>query len=260
MNFRVWHAAWLIIAGALAGPAAATTLPCPPPTVSAAGGTTASTTCQISSPSSGSYSTNFNGTENPLSEGGRWITGKATGLDWNDPLSAGGKAYASVLSGGNSRYNDSIGQLTATAGTFNANQYAQGTVYLVSGYSGASHEIELLLHFSVSPHNAHGYEILWGLTGYLAVVRWNGALGDYTPIYDPGTGSMPIPKDGDVLRAQINGNTITVTLNGATKATVDVGSVGGTVWSTGQPGIGFWPVDNALPDHYGWKAYQAGNL
>jgi hypothetical protein len=261
MKFRAWPAVWLILGTTLttSSAVAATPMPCPPPQVSAQGGSTASTNCPAVS--GASYSTNFSGTENPLSEGGKWVTGKTTGLDWNDPLSAGGKAYASVLSGANgSRYNDSIGQLSTSAAPFTPNQYAQGTVYLVSGYSGASHEVELLLHFSVTPHDAHGYEVLWGLTGYLAVVRWNGPLGNYTAIYDPGVGSMPIPKDGDVLRAQVSGNTLSVKLNGNTVATVDVGAAGGTVWSSGQPGIGFWPVDNAIPNNYGWKSFQAGNL
>ena len=232
--------------------------PCPPTQLAVDGGSaTASPPC----PSSG-YTTNFPGTENPLSEGGVWVDGKATGLDWNNPQSASGKVYASVLSGANgaSRYNDSVGHLNASSQPFAANQYAQGTVYLASGYSGAGHEVELLLRFSITAHDAHGYEVLWGLNGYIAVVRWNGPLGGYTPIYDPGNGSISVPKDGDVLRAEINGNTIVVKLNGNTVATVDVSSVGGTVWSSGQPGIGFWPVDSATPNAYGWRRFEAGNL
>jgi hypothetical protein len=229
--------------------------PCPPPQNAVQGGTSVSTPC-----GSVAYSTNFSLTENPISEGGKWITGKTTGLDWNNPESNSGKAYASVLSGATgSRYDDSIAHLSTSLQTFNANQYAQGTVYLVSGYS-ASHEVELLLRFSIAPHNAHGYEVLWGLTGYLAVVRWNGALGSYTPLYDPGVGSIPVPKDGDVLRAEISGNTLTVKRNGTTVATVDINVAGGTVWSSGQPGIGFWPVDGATPKNLGWKSFQAGNL
>jgi hypothetical protein len=129
---------------------------------------------------------------------------------------------------------------------------------LVDGYS-ASHEIELLLRFSISGHDAYGYEVLWGLSGYLAVVRWNGPLGDYTPIYDPGVGSLRVPRDGDVLRAEMDGTIITVKLNGAIVATVDV-SIVGAVWTSGQPGIGFWPVDDAIPANYGWKSFEGGNL
>ncbi len=196
-----------------------------------------------------------------MSEGGKWVDGKAVGGGWNNPLSAGGKAYASVLSGATgNRYDDSVAHLSTSVQAFNANQYAQATVYLVSGYTATSHEVELLLRFSISSNNAHGYEILWGISGYIAVVRWNGAPGSYTAIYDPGVGSIPVPRDGDVLRAEISGNTITVQRNGSTVATVDVTSPGGTVWSSGQPGIGFWPVDGATPKNYGWKSFEAGNL
>jgi hypothetical protein len=231
--------------------------PCPPQQVSVEGGTSsASPAC----PPAGAYSTNFSATENPLSEGGKWVVGKVNGLDWNNPVSASGKAYASVLSGAHgSRYDDSIAHLNASSLPLTANQYAQGTVYLANGYSGASHEIELLLRFSIGAHDAHGYEVLWGLTGYVAVVRWNGPLGNYTPVYDPGSGSIRIPRNGDVLRAEINGNMLVVKLNGGTVATVDLAAVG-TVWPSGQPGIGFWPVDSANPISYGWQSFEAGDL
>jgi hypothetical protein len=208
----------------------------------------------------GSYSTNFPATENPLSEGCRWVDGKKVGLDWNNPVSASGKAYASVQSGlSGSRYDDSIAHLSKSFQTFSPNQFAEATVYAVSGYS-ANHEVELLLRFSITPHDAHGYEVLWGLTGYLAVVRWNGSRGSYTALYDPGRGSVPVPRDGDVLRAEIRGNIVTVKINGDTVATVDVTRKGGTVWSSGQPGIGFWPVDGATPKNLGYKSFRAGNL
>jgi hypothetical protein len=258
MNLRSWPVHAFVIVIALASSAMSQAAPCPPPQVSVQGGTSASTPCPTAA--SGVYTTNFPLTENPLSEGGKWVDGKAVGNAWNNPASGGGKAYASVLSGATgNRYDDSVAHLSTSFQTFNANQYAQGTVYLASGYSGQSHEIELLLHFSISSNNAHGYEILWGLTGYMAVVRWNGASGDYTPVYDPGSGSMPVPKDGDVLRAEMSGNTITVKLNGSTVATVNVSSAG-NVWTSGQPGIGFWPVNSATPQNYGWKTFEAGNL
>ncbi len=245
------------LAWSAAGMAAA---PCPPPQVTVQGGTSASTPCPTEPTGSATYSTNFPVAENPLSEGGKWVDGKVVGVDWNNPLSAGGKAYASTVSGTPSRYNDSVAQLSTSVHAFSASQYAEATVFLVNGYTATSHEAELLLRFSITAHNAHGYEILWGLRGYIAVVRWNGNLGDYTALYDPGAGSIPPPKDGDVLRAEISGNIITVKRNGSTVATVDVTSQGGTVYSSGQPGMGFWPVDGATPQNYGWKSWDAGEL
>ena len=41
-------------------------------------------------------------------------------------------------------------------------------------------------------------------------------------------------------------------------ATVDVTAIGGTVWSDGHPGLGFWPVEYAVPEDYGWKAWSGG--
>jgi hypothetical protein len=207
-----------------------------------------------------SYTTNFNSIENPISEGGKWVTGKANGLLWNDPKTASGKAYASVRSGtGDSRFDDSVAHLSSAFQTFNADQYAQGTVYLADNYSSATHEVELLLRFTINNYDAHGYEVLWGLSGYIAIVKWNGGLGDYTPLYDPGVGSIRAPRDGDVLRAEIAGNIITITLNGAVVATVDVTAMDWD-WPSGQPGIGFWPTDDAIPENYGWKSFQAGDL
>lgn len=203
---------------------------------------------------SGTYSTDFSLTENPISEGGVWVRGRVEGLDWNNPKTAAGHATASVAA---SRYNDSIAHLNNS--DFHANQYAQGTVYLANGYTGngGKHGVELLLRFSIGAHNAHGYEVMWDTSGEIAVVRWNGPPGNYTSLW---SGPAPKPVDGDVLRAEIAGNVISVYRNGSRVATIDVTSRGGTVWSSGQPGIGYWPVDGAIPENYGWKNFQAGSL
>jgi RNA polymerase sigma factor (sigma-70 family) len=203
---------------------------------------------------SGTYSTNFPLTENPISEGGAWVRGGVEGLDWNNPKTSSGHATASVAA---SRYNDCIAHPNRPS--FHAAQYAQGTVYLANGYTGngGKHAVELLLRFSISAHNARGYEVLWDTSGGIAVVRWNGPPGNFTSLW---TGPAPKPVDGDVLRAEIAGRVISVYRNGSRLATIDVTSQGGTVWSSGQPGIGFWPVDGALPDSFGWKSFEAGSL
>jgi hypothetical protein len=204
-----------------------------------------------------SFSTNFNLTENPISEGGNWVCGKAAGLDWNNPLSAAGKAYASVLSGlSGRRYDDSIAHLNTSVLAFNSNQYAQGTVYRVPGYSpaGSKHEVELLLRFQITVHRARGYEILWGHDGDFAIVRWNGPIGDYKSLGFTGPGPG-MPVDGDVLRAEIIDNVIRVFKNGSLVGTGPSDST----WTNGQPGMGFWPVDSSTPTYYGWKNYEAGS-
>jgi hypothetical protein len=205
-----------------------------------------------------SYTTSFPLTENPISEGGMWINGGAVGLDWNNVRTESGYAHGSVLVAYPSRYSDDIAHLNPAFVAVAANQYAQGTVYRAAGYApaGSGHEIELLLRFQITPHSARGYEVLWGHSGYLAIVRWNGPVSDYTPLLDTGDPGIGAPVDGDVLRAEIIGSVIKVYKNGSLVAT----GPSNTTWTDGQPGMGFWPVDSSTPQNLGWKDYTAGGL
>jgi len=226
--------------------------PCPPPTVTVAGGQSVATDCQIVS--GPSYSTSFPNTENPLSEGGRWINGRAVGGNWNNVQSMPGRAIAAGFVSG---YDDPIAVLTTS---FAANQYAEGTVFRATGYSpSASHEIELLLRFQITSGNARGYEVLWGAGGEVNVVRWNGPLGNYTPVGGSTGPNIGAARDGDIFRAEISGTIIRVYRNGALVLTRDVSSVG-NVWTTGQPGMGFFPRTGATLANYGWKSYRAGSI
>lgn len=243
-------------AGALVPALSGAQLPCMPPLVAVTDGGSATTECRAVT--ADRYVTDFAVTENPLSEGGRWVCGKAVGLDWNNPLSASGRAVASVRSGASgSRYDDSIAHLSRSLVAVGENQYAQGTVYRAPGYSpaGSKHEIELLLRFEITVHGARGYEVLWGHDGDFAIVRWNGPLGDYTDlgVNGPGPG---VAVDGDVLRAEIDGSLIMVYKNGALVGT----SPPNSTWKDGQPGLGFWPVDASTPANYGWTRFEAGSL
>src|SRR5204863_9328111 len=98
-----------IAAGLLSGLIHAAT-PCPPPQVSVGGGGSATTTCPAGTPGS-SYSTSFGATENPLSEGGKWINGKSVGIDWNNVQTVPGKAYGAAIATG---YNDDVAVLTTS--------------------------------------------------------------------------------------------------------------------------------------------------
>lgn len=222
-----------------------------------------------------SYSTNFAVTENPIYENGKWVNGGSktsnepnNGLDWHNVKTVSGIAIASVNADSEGqRYADDIAVLT-TNFTFGS-QYAQGTVYRASGYLPTSgHEIELLLDFKITPRCAQGWEIMWGHTGYISIVHWNGPLGDYTVLVE-GSNNMPgtkVPADGDTLRAEVKNGTINVYINNSTKAVATVAKgnffVRGACSSntSGQPGIGFWPVESASPDKFGWKSFQAGSL
>jgi len=210
----------------------------------------------VTIPGGGSFSTSFDGMENPISEGGIWTLGGVAGLYWNNPKTTGGQAVGSVAMT-SERYADDIAYLGVDAYPMSANQFAQATVYLADNYSGngGHHEAELLLRFEITPFNARGYEVLWGIEGYIAIVRWEGPRSQYVVLYDSGVRGDLVPRNGDVLRAEIAGSTISVYRNGALVATATDGK-----WNGGQPGIGFWPVDGAIPENYGWQDFSAGGL
>jgi hypothetical protein len=198
-----------------------------------------------------SFSTMFSGTENPLSESGVWTNGGVVGLDWQNVEKSGGHAYASATSAG---YNDCIAHLKG----FPANHFAQATVHVAAGYSAKdSHEIELILRFAITAHGARGYEINCGWNGaYSQIVRWNGALNDFTylPTTGPGFGAL---AEGDVIKATAIGSAITVYKNGK-----QVMSATDATWADGNPGVGFFVRPNAaaVPESYCFSAFSAGAI
>lgn len=212
---------------------------------------------------SGDFSTAFPATENPISQNGIWDNGGAVGIDWQDIQTTTGKAFASNFFVDPPRYNDDLAHLKTSYRTFAANQFVQGTVFKAGGYAPTkAHEMELLLRFNISAHSAQGYEIVWGVQGYLAVVRWNGGVGSFLALYDGGLGSIPVPADGDVLRAEIIGSNITIKRNGTLIVSSPTNFASDSTYANGQPGIGFWPepAGDAVLANLGWKDFTAGNL
>lgn len=195
-----------------------------------------------------SYSTLFPGTENPISESGKWVCGGTTGLDWNNPRTTPGKCFASAIV---STVDDDIACLSTT---FGPNQFAQATAFRQVGYTAPdSHESEVLLRFKITAHSARGYEIVWTFDGAMAIVRWNGALNDFDVLFGPTNINAAVT--GDVFRAEMNGATITVYKNG-----VSVGTVDDSTYTDGQPGVGFFPRTGATPESYCWSAFSGGEL
>src|ERR1700741_2973288 len=86
------------------------------------------------------YSTNFDETENPISEGGKWQSGAAIGLDWKDVRTSGGIAFGTQT--GNDRYLDSTALLT---GTWDPNQSVSGVVHTVNQSGPVIQEVEFRL-------------------------------------------------------------------------------------------------------------------
>jgi hypothetical protein len=179
-----------------------------------------------------SYTTNFDVAESPISESGAW---HHDGLDWTVVETAGGVASNTqalgVARSGPGQYNDSYAYLSG----FPPDQQASGVVDLGSIDTSCTHEVEILLRWADSAHNARGYECAVAYDGsYVQIARWNGALGDFT--FLGSSGSVPGGlHDGDVVSASIVGDQITVLVNGTMRT-----SARDSMFATGNPGIGFW--------------------
>ena len=201
----------------------------------------------------GDYSTTFPLTENPISEGGVWTNGLAVGLDWTNVRTTPGLVFGTQTGAGG--YNDSLAVLQ---GTWSPDQSASATVHTVNQQSGnVFEEVELLLRFKITPHTARGYEMNYSCRQdgrqYVQIVRWNGALGDWT-LLDARSG--PGLKNGDQVKATIVGSTITTYINN-----VAIFSVTDTTFTDGNPGLGFFLQGaSGLNADYGFTSYTASGL
>lgn len=201
----------------------------------------------------GTYTTNFPLTENPISESGRWINGKVTGLDWANVRTSGGLAFGTQS--GSDTYADSTALLS---GTWGPTQTVTATVHSVNQGSctgGCFEEVELRLRSALSAHRATGYEVNFRCqhdgSQYTQVVRWNGALGDFTEL-DGRTG--PGINDGDTVKATISGSTISVYINNNL-----IFSANDSTFTSGSPGMGFYLQGGSsnLQADYGFTSYSA---
>ena len=143
------------------------------------------------------YTTRFPLTEAPISENGRWISGKKAGLDWSDVVTTGNLAHGTQT--GFNGYDDSVALLT---GTWGATQTVTGTVRSDHPVSGnVFEEVELFVRARITPHLMRGYEINFRAIGspqsYCEVVRWNGRLGDFTYL-GKRSGAQCGVKTGDI--------------------------------------------------------------
>ncbi len=204
------------------------------------------------------YTTNFPRAENPLSEGGMWISGRKDGLDWAEVRTNAGLAFGTELGGQRpapQKYDDSTAIL---AGDWGPNQTAQATVHAVKPNDNANEEVELRLRSALSPHRATGYEILFRASksaqAYCEVVRWNGPLGDFTYL-TRSRGPQCGVATGDVVKASIIGNVITAYING-----VQVLRASDDTFESGNPGIGFYiEGSTGMDGDYGFTSFTAAS-
>jgi hypothetical protein len=145
------------------------------------------------------YTTSFTSTEDPISENGRWIGGKTVGLEWSDFQSVPGLAFGKQNGWSRGVYDDAIALLT---GTWGPNQTVQATVKTVNQNDRIFEELEIRLRSTVTANRSTGYECNFSArssaNAYVQIVRWNGALGDFTEL-DGREGSSYGLHNGDTI-------------------------------------------------------------
>ena len=191
------------------------------------------------------YTTYFDLTQNPISEDSRWHNPQAA--SFTNVRTANGTAYGTQS--GAIQYDDSYAYLDGFAN----DHEVEIEVYRGSP-SETNHEIEIHLRMSDDPVTdiVKSYEILFGFsTGAFQIMRWDGTWASqdfYLPDITgngSGTGLSGVTiQNGDILKARIVGQTITVWRNGTQIWTVtDPVEIGGH--AVGQPGIGFYLSGNS---------------
>ena len=169
------------------------------------------------------------------------------GQNWTNVQTANGIAYGT--NGIANSYDDSYAYLSG----FSANQQGEAVVYRSPSLSGDPHEVELLLRWADAPGVARGYECLTNHVGTVQIVRWNGPFGDFTVLGGGNLGRGLV--SGDVITAKIVGSLISVYINGALIAqTTD------SVWTSGQPGIGFFRRTQGTSADLAFTSYSATSL
>jgi hypothetical protein len=204
------------------------------------------------------YHTHFPLTENPISEGGRWINGQVVGLDWTNVQTTPGMAFGTMP--GNAYYPQNYADSTAILrGKWGRDQAVRATLNVPnpSNQSGVYEEVELRVRTKIAPHSITGYEINCSVNTsdpYAQVVKWNGPLAEFSELDGVGTGCA----NGDTLEATVTGtnaSTITVYKNGRRILAVTDHT---DPFTSGSPGIGFF-LEGAtgLNADYGFGDFRA---
>ena len=172
------------------------------------------------------YTTHFPLTENPISEGGHWVNGE-TVCSTTPGLAIGHED-------GIHDYTDALALLTGDWGT---DQSVMANVYSINQNDACYEEVEIHLRGKLLSSGFQGYEVAWKCTktsnAYLIIVRVDSS-NSFTILANL-SGAQYGVDNGDSVRAQMIGKTITVYTNGVQKAQVtDVNAYG-----SGNPGMGF---------------------
>jgi len=194
----------------------------------------------------GRYTTRFEGTENPISEGGVW---SHRGFYWAKVQKKNGLAYGTQSGFGG--YDDSYAYLSGLA----PDHQGEAVVHVAPTLAGEPHEAELLLRWADSAASARGYECLFSFDGGVQVIRWNGPYADFTSIGQDDARLGRKLVTGDVLRARIVGAAITCFVND-----VQLAHATDPTWKDGQPGIGFFRREAGANSDLAFSRYTATSL
>ena len=201
-----------------------------------------------------SYRTDFDLTEDPISEGGKWRNGLTDGLDWADVVTEDGVAHGGKVKMAVAEYRAEQGNLAADSpdaapigdyddptavltGSWGPTQHGRGVVFSRNPTEDYFQEVEIRLRTTIAANSITGYEVFWRClkteTAYAEIVRWNGAIGTFTSLARAQGAEFGV-RDGDVVEATIEGNQIRSFINGR-----EVLSATDDVYGNGSPGVGF---------------------
>jgi hypothetical protein len=223
--------------------------------------------CVATAAQTAQYMTTFQTQENPFSEGGKWIDGRVTGLDWGSvqtlPNAGGFHATGTIVNGPN--YNDSTAVLS---GSWSSDQSASAVIYNALSASGCCKEVELRLRTTITAHSITGYEFDFSIVNgnnYLNLVRWNGPVNSFTYCRLNGACDSTTPTSvtgpqlhtGDTISAKAIGNELTLYVNN----TLYFKTTDGT-YQNGSPGIGFWNRNGTVADfnNFGFQSFVGTSL
>lgn len=202
-----------------------------------------------------SFTSTFTATANPL-DPTKWKGGLADGLDWLNFQSASNVACAgSASSSSPPPYNDSMAILKTSVLALAADQYVTWVIHRAGGYTPpGTHELGGFLRFTLTANNAQGMEWYTGPTGGSTIVRWNGAVNDFTALSPTGPGPSA-PADGDVMLFTVVGTTYRAYQNGSL-----VWTVTDSTYATGQAGLQSYAESTSTFTSYGMSSVTMGNM
>jgi hypothetical protein len=214
------------------------------------------------------YFTVFNSTENPISEGGRWLNGASVGIDWCDVETVGNRAQAVPPCTSPGGFNDPIAILT---GTWATTQVAVAKVWVSPDGPGPAlsyPEVEVWTNGTMTPHNNTGYEFDCGLNPVgsagsvgFAIVRHDGPVPQFPNnsnkafTYLVMNSNVMGCQNGTVLMGVNTGeavNNLKMYANG-----VLVAQATDHTYTGGAPGIGFDAGEGASSSLSGLTSFYA---